>query len=369
MIGVLKINRNGTISKSGFKYVRFNPGFSSLSARMCVVHKGVEYSYDPDIVKIDVPRSRRNASAQSSKLYFQYDENDITAEAMASIVLGDCRILNETRLSGTCYGAYGKRTIIVDTNYKLAPIMFRTSTGNQAQQSDTFIFSNTDYIEFEVSWQEDQNSRTIHTSLPAGSYDDEELWNKLYETQSFTREFLTRQELRRPSNLKVAIENNDFMNRCHLNRFSRKYGQDFLASANVELSQFRNMDVVELTNLNEVQITNPEDMNNYKVFEILSNSIRVKGTGLTEESLAYLEDDERVFYYLAIDNSNRHRIRTGEKTILRISTRSNFVPLAQVETTADSIDQLPEILFIKFNKKAASDFIANNAINKLEQHI
>ena len=77
MIGSIKLTGNYT-ARSGFKYIRFEPGLSFLPEANKVVYKNETYEYGSDL----------------DFLYVEFHERDIKRETMSAIILHNCKILN-----------------------------------------------------------------------------------------------------------------------------------------------------------------------------------------------------------------------------------------------------------------------------------
>jgi hypothetical protein len=339
MIGTLKETPTGIIARSGFKYLRFNPGMSLLSEREIIVYKDEGYEYS------------------DKTIYVSYKNEDILKESMIALVLKDCKILNCLSLTGKCNTNTGERTLVLTQDFELAPIISRNYRGQVSDRCDTQIYSDRDYIRYNVKWNKQGMSKTITTSLV--DYNEDELWQTLYSLYPDSEQFLSKQK-RSASNTNYEFYDRKTLNKFHLDRFRAKYGTDFRMNYDEDLSKFKSMDVIDLANIQEIKIDNDDNFDNYSIYEILPNCVKYKGTGFNNSVIDKLDDRKIKYYCMLVDNAIEHRIRKSTYATLTINTKVR-VP----ETMHDTYDMRPSLLFLKFNRAGLKKWLSNNIISKL----
>jgi hypothetical protein len=320
MIGLIRVQRDGIVAKTGFKYIRLDPKMAYFSERNMVVYNDNVYNFHDD------------------KLYIHYEERDIFRETMTAVFLRHCipldNIIKSCQIQENCTI---KRLVFDSSLTKLAPIVFRNLNGPVESRTDLFAYNKTDYFIIEVSLVENNTIREIKWSTSRrDAIDVNYIVQKLKDSSVlYNYIFLTDQQ-----NLSVPIVNQEFTNRQHLERFSRKYSTILRDLCNQDPYDFRSLDVVDLENISVFRITEPAQLNIYKVLDFSSNSVSMVGTGLIKDCLKTIPSDK--FVYLFIDDCIYHRIHVlNGITTLFVNTKDR----AKIGNLKDR-----SLLLIKFNK-------------------
>jgi len=337
MLGIIKIQPNGIVAKSGFKYIRLDPKMTYFSERNAFAYLDQVYGFVGD------------------KLYIYYNERDIFRETMTALFLSNCQPLNLTQISGECKMNTGFKCLVFDEGLnKLAPVISRRISGPQEYRNDIFVYNNLNYLKITRKWDRTGSSTTIESSSKI-EQDKKELFDKV--TAKIEKEYPVLHhflfEDYEVANLLVSVVNQEFTNRQHLQRFCKKYSTLFINECKVDPYDFKYLDVIDLENISTIRISEPTDLKNYKILDFLTNSVKVIGKGLNKLGI---EIPNEKFVYLFIDNCVYHRIHVVDRrTILFIKTQA-------LETIKNLKDR--SFLLIKFNKYCLDNIVSKIDIQK-----
>jgi hypothetical protein len=341
MIGHLKLTPTGIIARTGFKYLRFDPTVSILPNRDLLIYKDKQYEYT------------------SENIYVSFNDEDIKKETMSALVLSNCKMLNCSSVTGKCTRNVGERHVVLTEDFQLAPIVTRRYKGQTPDRNDMQVYSSDDFIRFNIKWDRNNTQKDIDTSLK--SFDAQELWNRLKSEHVDLDKFLTKQS-RVASNINSRdAYDRRILNSHHLSRFKNRYASEFNINYDVDLDNFKSMDVIDLTNIQEVKIDKPSNLSTYDIYEILPQTIIYRGTGFTKDVIEGLTDRRDKFYFMLVDDSIEHRIRKHTFSTLFINTKI-LVP----ETMIHDVDMRKELLFLKFNRSGLKKWLASVIISQLE---
>jgi hypothetical protein len=333
MLGIIKIQHHGIVAKSGFKYIRLDPKMTFFSERNAIAYIDQVYDFIGD------------------KLYIYYSEKDIYRETMTAIFLNNCQPLNMTQISGECKINTGFKCLVFNENLsKLAPVISRRISGPQEFRLDVFAYSKKNYLKIIKAWNRSGSTITIESSATK-ELDKKIILDKLEKENPVLYHFVMLDY--ETANLLIPVVNQEFTNRQHLQRFCRKYSTLFVNLYGIDPYDFKNLDVIDLENISIVRISDPEDLNNYRVLDFLTNSVKIVGKGFSK--LDSIIPDEK-FVYLFVDNCVYHRIHVMDrKTVLFIKTQ-------KIETIKDLKER--SFLLIKFNKYCLKHILSRIEIQK-----
>jgi len=321
MLGLIRIQKQGIVAKSGFKYIRLDPKMTWFSERNAIAYHDELYPFVGD------------------KLYIHYNENNIFRETMTAVFLNDCQPLNLTQTSGECRLNTGFKCLVFDQQLvKLAPITTRRISGPQEYRTDTFCYNKNNFLKILRRWDRNGEGVQIESSEPNKKMLDQEcILKTLSHDFPLLYQFLIVDK--QNSNLMIAVVNQEYTNRQHLLRFCKKYSTLFMNICKVDPYNFKSLDVIDLENVSTIRISQPAQLNNYNVLDFLTNSVRIAGKGFTKECFNNIPEEK--FVYLFVDDCVYHRIHiVDRKTILFIKT--------QPEDLKDATQR--SLLLIKFNK-------------------
>ena len=331
MIGVLKISPKGIVAKCGFKYLRFEPD----SMEFLLENERIQYK-------------ERVLEFNGNKIFVNFTEDDIHKESMSAVIVENANILNKTSNTGEVFEDRGRRTVVLDTDFNLCPVVYRTTSGATPKRNDIQKYSEFNFIKFQSEWENGKEVLSIETSLD--SPNEETLWAQFQKIHPEIFGMVSMTEIG-ASNLDVELVNQIAENRAHLSRFRTKYGPIFKMNFNIDLESFDMMDVIDLVNIDEINIDEESHLKTYPTFEISTSTAVLKGRGLTEELHEELEPNK--YYYMLVDNCFYHRINAGEKTSLVINT------------TDPKTGKKPDFLFLKFNAAGLRKCMSDLTIKKL----
>lgn len=331
MIGLIRFQDKGIVAKSGFKYLRLEPGMTYLSERNQIGYNDRFYSFD------------------GNKLYLDFSESDIIRETLTAIILKNCIPLNLQACSGECKANTGQRTLVFKTDMTLAPIVFRRVDGPVEHRTDYFAYNDCDFIKVTNKVTRNDKSLSIESSNNANK---DEVIAKLSENTDLYN-FLMNYDGREPSNVKAPVVNQFQANIEHLQRFSRKYSTLLLMACNVDPYTYRSLDIIDIETLDVIRTSDPEDiLQHYPVVEFKTNRVNLLGNGLSESYFDGRQPD--VYVYMIVTNTIYHRIFSGYKTVLVLNTR---------ETPEIPVER--DFVLLKFNKYSLQNFKSKSDIEIL----